>query len=144
MEKTASQGQDLLRNALIGNAIFSFVSGVITLSASRWLAGLLGLHDRVGLIVLAFGLIAYAVTLVFNARKPKIKLSDAWMAVVADAVWVVGSYTILLTISFNSTAKWLVVIIAEIVFAFALLQWLGIRRMQRASLSAPVLDGPLG
>jgi hypothetical protein len=54
------------------------------------------------------------------------------VAVVLDAVWVVGAYMLILVIPFSAGGKWVVVLVAELVLAFAILQWLGIRRVRRS------------
>jgi len=91
VNQTIEENQDLLKNALTGNAIFSILSGVSILLANRWLVQFLGLPDRVSLAVLGVSLIVYAVVLWLNARRPKIRIVDAWIAVIMDAVWVAGS-----------------------------------------------------
>jgi hypothetical protein len=122
--------QGLLRKALTGNAVFSIVSGMAILSANRWLVKFLGLPDRVSLAILGVSLITYAAILWVNARRPKIKIADAWVAVVMDAVWVIGSYMLMLVIPFSTGGKWVVALVAELVLAFAIMQWLGIRRIR--------------
>src|SRR5215469_4201867 len=136
MNGSISDRQKLLRNSLIGNAVFSMLSALIILASGEWLSRFLGLHDRIALTVLAVGLIGYALVLLFNARRPEIKISDAWTAVVLDAVWVLGSYVLILVVPFPSHGKWLIVAVAEIVFGFALLQSLGIRRVSKNARTA--------
>jgi ABC-type dipeptide/oligopeptide/nickel transport system permease subunit len=74
----------------------------------------------------------YALVLFFNARRPQIKITDAWIAVVMDAVWVVGSYLLIFLVPFSLGGKWVVALVAELVLAFAILQWLGIRRIRKS------------
>jgi hypothetical protein len=132
LERSISDRQKLLRNSLIGNAVFSMLSAAIILASGEWLSRFLGLHDHVALTVLAVGLIGYAFILLVNARRPEIKISDAWTAVVLDAVWILGSYVLIFVVPFTAGGKWLIVAIAEIVFCFALLQSLGIRRVRKS------------
>ena len=131
MEPSLTDCQKLLRNSLIGNALFSMLSAVAILASTGWLAQFLGLRDRIVLTVLAISLAGYAVILLINARRPKIKISDAWMAVTLDAVWVIGSYALIFIVPFTFGGKWLIAAVAEIVFAFAVLQTFGIRRATR-------------
>jgi hypothetical protein len=132
MNQEIEESQGLLKRALIGNAMFSGVSGAAILLANRWLVKFLGLPDKVGLAILGVSLIVYAAVLWFNARRPKIRIADAWVAVVMDAVWVLGSYTLVLVIPFSPAGKWVVVLVAELVLAFAVWQWLGIRRIRKS------------
>src|SRR5216684_3385233 len=131
MKQAKPESQTLLRKALVGNALLSVFSALTILAFNHWLVRFLGLPEQVSLIVLGIGLIGYALMLLFNARRPSIKVSDAWFAVVLDAVWVLGSYALLFVVPFSTGGKWLVVLLAEIVLTFAVLQILGIRRIRK-------------
>ncbi len=133
MNESAEARQRFLKNALTGNAVFSVVSGLAILSSNRWLVKFLGLPEKVSLAILGVSLIGYAAVLWLNARRTRIKISDAWIAVVMDAVWVVGSYILILLVPFSLGGKWVVGLVAELVLAFAILQWLGIRRIRKSS-----------
>lgn len=132
MSQSVEARQRLLKRALTGNALFSVISGVAILSTNRWLVTFLGLSDKVSLSILGVSLIVYALVLFFNARRPQIKITDAWIAVVMDAVWVVGSYLLIFLVPFSLGGKWVVALVAELVLAFAILQWLGIRRIRKS------------
>jgi hypothetical protein len=121
----------MLRKALLGNALFSTISGLIILFANKWVLGLLGFANSISLVILGAALIGYAAMLVINARKQKIKTSDAWMAVLMDLAWVVGSYVLVFSLPFRATGKWIIAGVAEVVLLFAILQFLGLRRMQK-------------
>ena len=131
MSQSVVQGQGLLKKALAGNAVFSIVSGVAILIANRWLVKFLGLPQTVSLAILGVSLIVYAALLWLSARRPKIKITDAWPAVIMDGAWVVGSYLIIFLVPFSVGGKWVIALVAEVVLAFAILQWLGIRRVRR-------------
>ena len=132
MNESVEERQGLLKKALTGNAVFSVVSGVAILFANRWLVKFLGLPERVSLAILGVSLIGYAALLWLNAHRPKIKITDAWVAVSMDVIWVVGSYALILAVPFSVGGKWLVALVAELVLAFAILQWLGIRRIRKS------------
>ena len=132
MRPKIEESQGLLKRALIGNAMFSGLSGAAILLANRWLVKFLGLPDKVSLAILGVSLIVYAAVLWSNARRPKIRITDAWVAVVMDAVWVLGSYTLILVVPFSLAGKWVVALVAELVLAFAVWQWLGIRRIRKS------------
>jgi hypothetical protein len=121
-----------LKKALTGNAVFSVLSGAVILLANRWLVKFLGLPEEVSLAILGVSLIVYAGILLLNARRPKIKITDAWVAVIMDAIWVVGSYVLIFAVPFSVGGKWVVALVAELVLAFAILQWLGIRRIRKS------------
>jgi len=132
MKQSVEERQGLLKKALTGNAVFSVVSGVAILFANRWLVKFLGLPERVSLAILGVSLIGYAALLWLNAHRPKIKITDAWVAVSMDVIWVVVSYALILAVPFSVGGKWLVALVAELVLAFAILQWLGIRRIRKS------------
>lgn len=135
MNEEGSDRQKLLRRALQGNALFSAISGVVILAMNRTLVDFLGLPGNASLIALGIGLLGYAGWLLRNARREKIKIVDAWIAVILDMVWVVGSYALLLAVRFSSGGKWAVVLVAELVFLFGVMQWLGLRRIGRSRQS---------
>jgi hypothetical protein len=123
-----------LRKALLGNAFFSTLSGLTILFAQGWVLQILGLSSSVNLLILGVGLIVFAVTLVINARKQQVKKSDAWIAVLMDLAWVVGSYVFIFLAPFSPKGKWVVGIVAELVLLFAMLQFVGIRRIQKSEV----------
>lgn len=136
MNPSVAEPQGLLKKALTGNAVFSVASGVVILLANRRLVRFLGLPDKVSLAILGVSLIVYAAILLFNARRPKIELTDAWVAVILDVIWVGGSYALILVVPFSVGGKWLVALVAELVLALAILQLLGIRRIRKSGLYA--------
>ena len=131
MNQSAKERQGLLKKALTGNAVFSVVSGLAILFANRWLVKFLGLPDKVSLAILGVSLLVYAAILWLNARRPTIKITDAWIAVIMDAVWVIGSYVLIFVVPFSVGGKWVVGLVAELVLAFAIVQWLGIRKIRK-------------
>ena len=136
MNQAIDKHQGLLKRALTGNAIFSFLSGAAILIANHWLVKFLGLPDKVGLKLLAVGLIVYASLLWLSARRTKIRIADAWIAVIMDAFWVAGSYVLIFAVPFSIAGKWTIALVAELVLAFAIVQWLGIRRIRKSEQHA--------
>ncbi len=135
MENSSKERQQLLRMALVANASFSTVSGLVLVFAQRSVVRLLGLPEATNLIILGIGLLAFAAALMLFARKKPIKLLDAWIAVILDAAWVIGSYPLVFVVPFSTSGKWVVGIVAEVVMLFALLQWLGIRRIRKGNVA---------
>lgn len=136
MNEQMSDTQKLLRMALQGNALFSAVSGVVVLAMNRTLVEFLGLPSSASLTSVGIGLLGYAGWLLWNARREKIKIGDAWIAVVLDMVWVLGSCALLFAVRFSSGGKWAVALVAEVVFLFGVMQWLGLRRIGRSRQAA--------
>jgi hypothetical protein len=134
MENSNKERQQLLRKALLANASFSTISGLVLIFAERWVVRLLGLPETINLITLGISLLVFAAILVLFARKNPIKLLDAWIAVILDAAWVIGSYPLLVVVPFSTSGKWVVGIVAEVIMLFALMQWLGIRRIRKGNV----------
>ena len=134
MKQQCEEPACFLRKALMGNALFSTLSGLTILLAQGWVLRILGLASSVNLLILGAGLIVFAVTLVINARKQQVKKSDAWIAVLMDVAWVLGSYLLIFIVPFSTEGKWVVGVVAELVLAFAVLQFVGIRRIQKSEL----------
>jgi len=139
MANASEERQHLLKMALLANACFSTVSGLLLVFVQRSIVRFLGLSEDTNLVALGIGLIAFAVVLLFYARKRPIKLLDAWIAVLMDFAWVIASYPLIFMAPFSTAGKWLVGFVADIVLLFALLQWMGIRRIRKGNI-APQLN----
>ena len=126
----ANQPNDLfLRRALLGNAAFSTLCGLVLLLGAGPLEPHLGVPS-VALRVVGVVLLPFAFGLWRNARQPEVSRSEAWTAVVLDAVWVLGSIAILVgkLWPLESAGFWAVIAIAEVVGLCAVLQAIGLRR----------------
>ena len=134
MNPQYEQRTTFLRKALMGNALFSTLSGLTILLAQGSVLRILGLSSSVNLLILGVGLIVFAATLVINARKQQVKKSDALIAVLMDVAWVIGSWVLIFVVPFSTGGKWVVGLVAEIVLLFAVLQFVGIRRIQKSGL----------
>ena len=134
MKQQREEPACFLRKALMGNALFSTLSGLTILLAQGWVLRILGLPRRVNLFILGAGLIVFAVTLVVNARRRQVKNSDAWIAVLMDLAWVLGSCVLIFVVPFSTEGEWVVGVVAEAVLVFAILQFVGIRRIQKSEL----------
>ena len=132
MDRLCEDRACFLRRALMGNALFSILSGLTILFAQGWVLRILGLSSKVSLLILGVALLGFAATLVINARKQQVKLSDAWIAVWMDVAWVIGSYVLIFIVPFSTEGRWVVGVVAELVFLFAVLQFVGIRRILKS------------
>ena len=126
-----SMNQTLIRRILYGNAIFSGVSGLLFIVASRPIANFIGLDASIAILVLGIGLVGYGALIYTNASRPEISPSFVLFAIIGDSSWVLLSILLLVTgwISFSMEGKWAVGIIAVIVDIFATLQFLEWRKM---------------
>ena len=123
----------LLRNTLFSNSAFSFLSGVAFLLFSGAIANFLGVSASWIVLALGVGLIVYSIELYLAARADPVNTSIAKFAVYADLVWVLGSAVLIFAnlIPFSTAGKWAIAIVADIVLVFAILQYIGLRRLAK-------------
>ena len=62
----------------------------------------------IGQIEVALPFFGTAATLVINARRQQIKTADAWIAVLMDSAWVLGSCVLILVAPLSTGGKWVV------------------------------------
>jgi hypothetical protein len=127
----ALRSASAIRSILYGNAVFSGISGLLFIFASRPIARFLGVDMPLAILLLGIGLVGYAASIYINASRPEISRSFVLLAVVADSVWVLLSIVLLLTnwVPFTVPGKWAVGIVAAIVDIFATLQFFEWRKM---------------
>ncbi len=133
----SKKSQSLLRKALFGNAIFSFLCADACLLASEAVGKYVGLPAS-EVFALGINLAVFAALLVFLVTRRD--LGRGWirntvLAVIAmDVLWVVGSAAALLAPStpLTGAGKWVVFAVAIAVADFAYFQFVGWRRMQSA------------
>lgn len=132
MNAVNTMNDRLLRTALRGNGLFSAVSGAMMVVASRPLAEFIGLAWPSALLILGIILLLYALDLFWFTSRATISLTFAWVAIVLDVAWVMGSVALLLAdpLGFTVAGKWFVGLMAEAVALFAVVQWLGVRRLK--------------
>ena len=123
---------NLLRHALQGNGIFSGVSGLAFILAAKPIAAFLGLDAPLVLAGLGVGLVLYAAGLFREGAREPLNRQFAVVAILLDLAWVVGSAVLLLTnwLPFTTAGSWAVAIVADVVAVFAILQFIGLRRLR--------------
>ena len=128
-----STNSSLLRNTLFSNSVFSFLSGAAALLFSKAIASFLGLSASWILLVLGVGLIVYGVELYLAARAEPVHTGIARFAVYADLAWVLGSAVLIFVnlVPFTTAGKWAIAIIADVVLVFAVLQYVGFRKLTK-------------
>ena len=129
---STSDRSSLLRMTLKGNALFSVITGVVFIVFSQWLAGFTGIPSPLGFMVVGAGLLAYAILPYQIARQDAINLRHATLIMVADELWVVASIVVLVfgLLPLTAAGKWTVGITADMVAVFAILEYIGIRRIK--------------
>lgn len=131
----------LLRYALRGDGIFSVSSGILFLLAARPVAQFLGIQDfevfgavsgANFLLLLGIVLIAYGMVIFYASEQTSISRIIGLIVVELNAAWVVGSVILLLVeaLPLTRAGAWSVLIAADVVLTFAIVQYVGLRRMK--------------
>ena len=129
----STNDSSLLRKALFGNSAFSFISGLAFVLFSKAISAFLGISASWVILVLGAGLLLYGWQIYIAAKTEPVKTGFAQFAVYADLAWVLGSVVLIFTnlVSFTTPGKWGIAIIADIVLVFAILQFVGLRRLAK-------------
>jgi hypothetical protein len=116
---------------LLGNSIFCFLSGLDFVLFSGPIARFLGLSSSTLLLVLGIILVAYALVVYSQSRAQPLNLAFARYVIILDVLWVIGSAVLVFTnlVAFTIAGKWAIAIIADIVLVFAIVQFVGLRRI---------------
>jgi hypothetical protein len=127
-----TDSSSFLRRSLLANAAFSGLSGLVFIFGASPISHHLGLDDPIALVVVGVSLVFYALGLAHNARRPAVSLIETRVAIALDVLWVIGSAGLILTGLLSATANWVVAILADLVLVFAICQFIGLRRVERA------------
>ena len=125
--------EQLLRRAMRANAGFSGVSGLVSLLGANALTTFTGIPEATVFRVLGVILILYAADLFWITSREKMNLVFGITAVILDVAWVIGSAILLLGGFFPLTTagKWAILLLAEAVSIFALVQGYAVWKMQQ-------------
>ena len=126
-----SDPQRRLRMSLAGNAGFSVLSGLVFALGSSAVASAIRLTPSWILRVVGIGLLGFAASIGWLASRPTIFLPVAMTIVWCDLAWVAGTIPVVMAGVLSGTGNIAAVAVAAVVLSFALLQYLGIRRVRR-------------
>jgi hypothetical protein len=121
-----------LRTALLGNAVFSTISGLIFALRSDAVADLIGVGDAWIYLVLGIALLGFAGLVAWVATRRPINAFYALLISVADAGWVLGTALLIALLgvaAFQAYGLLVLIAIAAAVLCFCIAQLLGIGRM---------------
>ena len=133
-EKDEGNNKDtFLRRALLGNGTFSAISGTFFLVEAGGVARFSGIEPPIIFQIVGVGLVGFAAFLFWLSAQTVLDQKEVKMIIGADLFWVVGSALLLLSnwLPLTSGGWWGVAIIADIVAALAVLQYIGLRRVER-------------
>jgi hypothetical protein len=125
-------GTRFLSRVLLGNATFGLLSGLASLLLARPLAALLGIEQSLIVSLLGVMLLLFAAGLAWIAVHTPYDRRIVQIIFALDDIWVIASALALLAgwPPHTTTGKWVVAGVAEIVAVFALLEYIGLRRLR--------------
>lgn len=111
---------------------FAAISGVVTILGATFLAELIELENPNGLIVVGVLVLVYGIGLHVFAKRGSNNRKLAIEAIILNLAWVVISTLGLLLGWFdvNTVGKWAIALVAEAVFVFGALEFIGLRRQR--------------
>ena len=132
----------LLRRVLYANVAFSVASASLFFFAGEQVATFLGIADTMifdmingtsFISILSIGLAIFALDVLFVATRKPLNVNYAWMVAIADFIWVALSWILLATgaIPFSDAGNWAVLLIADVVLMFGIIEVVSIRRINR-------------
>jgi hypothetical protein len=123
-----------LRRAIQADGACSVVSGLACLADAGWLAALLGV-PVMAMYALGAVLLGYAVFLFAVAAREPINRRAVIAALALDVAWVLDSIVLLASgwLALTTAGWWIVAVTALLVVDFAVLKYVGLRRVLRSS-----------
>ena len=120
----------LLPKVLRADGVFALLSGSLLLLAARPVAELIDLSNPMALAAVGIVLLGYAGMLLYYAAREERNRNIGWLAIILNLGWVIGSYAGLLLGIFpvNTAGKWAIAIVAEVVFIFAVAEYIALRK----------------
>ena len=121
-----------LRNVLLANALFSFISGVLISWQRALVTDFLGVKNESVLLWLGLGLIIFSATVFHASRRKHLSRAQVNSIIIQDWGWVVGSALVIALQAWNLThgGYWLIAAVAFVVADFAIFQRYFLRKMR--------------
>jgi len=135
-QSSSPTGSDsgLLRAALVGNAGFSTICGIVMLALPGTASNWLGIENPLVPQLIGAGLLFFAADLIHQATRRRMASWRGLLSCLADSGWVLGTVILLLAFSqmLSSQGAMIVLAVASVVLAFGILQMVGVGRMHRS------------
>ena len=124
-----------LKYGLLGNAIFSCLTGIALIIAPVQIATYMGIPDPTLLMGIGIGLLPFAGHLIIALRRKPIRTGEVYYLSVMDGLWVFGSAAIILfdLVPFTTFGLIIFSVVALTVADFMLMQIVGLRKLTNAS-----------
>jgi hypothetical protein len=119
------------RRPLQADGLFCAASGLILSLDADPIHGFMGMDTTLPIIVLGIGLLLYGAALFWYASNRSTERGFTITILSLNILWIVGSVVLLAADPFHFTTegKWAVIILADVVGALAIWEFLGLRRL---------------
>ena len=123
-----------LYKVLMIDGIFAAVSGLGTVLGAHLILGLFDLQNQISLYIIGALVLLYGIGLLILAKSESDNRTVAKAAVILNFSWAALSYLGLLLGWFevNTAGKWAIALVADAVFVFGILEFIGLRRQRKA------------
>ena len=119
------------------DGVFALLSGFLLVLGGQAIADLIELDSSLFMVVDGIVFMAYGIMLLYFAGRDSDSRTIGKVAIVLNMLFVVGIYVGLLLNLFpiNTAGKWAFALVAEVVFIFAILEYVGLRRLNKERTS---------
>ncbi len=127
-----SQPRTLLQKILLVDSLSSGAAGIAFIVASGPIAAFVGVANPLALVILGILFVVFAAAVYYTASREPINRRAVWLIFELNVVYVVGSAIILLANAFglSTEGRWLVLILADLVAVYAVIEFVGLRRLR--------------
>ncbi len=122
-----------LTKVLRADGVFALLSGFLLLVGGQMIADLIDLDSPIFLAVDSLVFMAYGLLLLYFAGRDPDSRRIGQVAIVLNLLFVAGVYAGLLLNLFpvSTAGKWAFAFVAEVVLIFAILEFVGLRRLNK-------------
>lgn len=115
------------------DGLFCIGSGAVFLFGSEAVSRFMGVQTPGIIAALGLGIVIYGMALLYDALKGLVNRRMLQVLIALDVVWIVASIVLLAAApdALNTEGRWLVLILADIVAAFGVWKYVGMRRLNR-------------
>jgi hypothetical protein len=126
------QPRTLLHKIFLIDSLSSGAAGIAFIIVSGPLSAFLGVANPLALVIIGVLFVVFAAAVYSAASREVINRRAAWIIFELNVAYVIGSAIILLTDAFglSTEGRWLVLILADLVTVFAIVEFIGLRRMR--------------
>ena len=119
--------------AIEADGAFCVLMGLLFLLDANGVNQFVGAQSPLAVGALGLGVFLYGLGLLYDVFKGKINARMLQVVIGVDVVWIVASVAILVAApaALNTEGRWALLILADIVAAFGIWQYVGLRRLAR-------------